>query len=356
MEKIKIIKNTTITVLLSSAFSNYGMDSKEQNNQETTPKEIEGKIQQQNCCNEICQEINEDFIDNPKMNKEEMWDQIEKSKITIEKIKNYLKISFPEIKDIKDIKEELSINFESDNTEDNLNEIFKPFNNKEVFIKNGEKLIEIKKSIFTKFRDKPINYSFCIIPQKDNYEDIKIYFTCEGLEKKIYATFSEETKKKSENKKIYSVIENQNKVKFKNQKNEEIKEKKEQIFLSQNISSNNDNIIIENNINKNLENFTIENKKNHITITFLNKVFNKDNREKIRFHCFPEEIFTPYNHQKGPIKNNTLVSEIKTTIFNTKKDNCMSIKYIKNKEINDYNIYFTIEGIDGKFYADKIAE
>ena len=88
-----MIQSTTITILLLPAFSNYGMDSKEkENNQETIQGEtIQGETNQekqeikeeQNFCCEICQEINEEFKADPQMNKEEIWEQIEKSRIKI---------------------------------------------------------------------------------------------------------------------------------------------------------------------------------------------------------------------------------------------------------------------------------
>ena len=138
MEKKKMLQSTTITILLLPAFNNYGMDSKEkENNQETIQEKQEIK-QEQNCCfNEICQEINEEIIANPQMNKEEIWEQIEKSGIKIEKKKEYLKILFPEINKIAKIKEEIFINFEMDKSEEkiekDLDNIFTPFK-KEDFI------------------------------------------------------------------------------------------------------------------------------------------------------------------------------------------------------------------------------
>ena len=34
----------------------------------------------------------------------------------------------------------------------------------------------------------------------------------------------------------------------------------------------------------------------------------------------------------------------------------MSIKFTLNNKKKDYSIYFTIDGIEGKFYADKIEK
>ena len=84
-------------------------------------------------------------------------------------------------------------------------------------------------------------------------------------------------------------------------------------------------------------------------------MFNKGNKEKIHFYCFPENFFTPYK-SKTPIKNGTQISVIKKGIFNSKKENNMSIRFATNKEKKNYSIYFTIDGIEGKFYADKIVE
>ena len=357
-----MIQSTTITILLLPAFNNYGMDSKEkENNQETIQEKQEIK-QEQNCCfNEICQEINEEIIANPQMNKEEIWEQIEKSGIKIEKKKEYLKILFPEINKITNIREKIFINFEMDKSEEkieeNLDNIFTPFK-KEDFIKNGTNLPSIKKSIFTNYMGK-MNYSFCIIPQKKT-NNIKIYFTCEGLEKKIYATFTEK-KEKNKDGKGSDFIKNENNINIESINNEKIEEKKENIEekdenikLSQNISYNNNSNIIEANTNKKIENFTIEEKENFIKIKFLNESFNKENKEKIHFYCFPEKIFTPYK-SKTPIENGAKVSTIKKSIFQAKNDKEMSIKFATNNE-GKYSIYFTIDGIEGKFYADKIAE
>ena len=314
MEKKKMLQSTTITILLLPAFNNYGMDSKEkENNQETiqgeTSQEKQGIKQEQNCCcNEICQEINEEIKANPQMNKEEIWEQIEKSGIKIEKNNiGELKILFPEIKEIINIREKIFINFEMDKSEGkiekDLDNIFTP-HNKENFIKNVTNLPSIKKSIFTKYKGK-INYSFCIKPKK-KINDIKIYFTCESLEKKIYATFPEE-KEKNKDENGSDSIKNENKINIESINNEKIEEKKEKIEekkekieekdenikLSQNISYNNNSNIIETNTNKKIENFTIEVSESYITITFLNELFNKENKEKIHFYCFPENFFTP---------------------------------------------------------------
>ena len=359
-----MIQSTTITILLLPVFNNYGMDSKEKekkNNQETIQEKQEIK-QEQNCCfNEICQEINEEIIANPQMNKEKIWEQIEKSGIKIEKKKEYLKILFPEIKEIINIREKIFINFEMDKSEEKIEEdldnIFTPFK-KEDFIKNVTNLPSIKKSIFTNYMGK-INYSFCIIPKK-KINNIKIYFTCEDLEKKIYATFTEK-KEKNKNGKGSDFIKNENNINIESINNEKIEEKKENIEekdenikLSQNISYNNNSNIIEANTNKKIENFTIEEKENFIKIKFLNESFNKENKEKIHFYCFPEKIFTPYK-SKTPIENGAKVSTIKKSIFQAKNDKEMSIKFATNNE-GKYSIYFTIDGIEGKFYADKIAE
>ena len=359
-----MIQSTTITILLLPAFNNYGMDSKEKekkNNQETIQEKQEIK-QEQNCCfNEICQEINEEIIANPQINKEKIWEQIEKSGIKIEKKKEYLKILFPEINKITKIKEKIFINFEIDKSEEKIEEdldnIFTPFK-KEDFIKNGTNLSSIKKSIFTNYMGK-INYSFCIIPKK-KINNIKIYFTCEDLEKKIYATFTEK-KEKNKDGKGSDFIKNENNINIESINNEKIEEKKENIEekdenikLSQNISYNNNSNIIEANTNKKIENFTIEEKENFIKIKFLNESFNKENKEKIHFYCFPEKIFTPYK-SKTPIENGAKVSTIKKSIFQAKNDKEMSIKFATNNE-GKYSIYFTIDGIEGKFYADKIAE
>ena len=360
-----MIQSTTITILLLPAFNNYGMDSKEkENNQETIQGETiqekqEIKQEQNCCCNEICQEINEEIKADPQVNKEEIWEQIEKSGIKIEKKKEYLKILFPEINKITKIKEGIFINFEMDKSEEKIEEkieekldnIFTPFK-KEGFIKNGTKLTSIKKSIFTNYMGK-INSSFCIIPKKKT-NNIKIYFTCEGLEKKIYATFTEE-KEKNKNWNGSDFIKNENNINIESINNEKIEEKDENIKLSQNISYNNNSNIIEDNTNKKIENFTIEVSENYITITFLNELFNKGNKEKIHFYCFPENFFTPYR-SKTPIKNGTQISVIKNGIFNSKKENNMSIRFATNKEKKNYSIYFTIDGIEGKFYADKIVE
>ena len=378
MEKKKMLQSTTITILLLPAFNNYGMDSKEkENNQETiqgeTSQEKQGIKEEQNFCCEICQEINEEIKANPQMNKEEIWEQIEKRGIKIEKKKEYLKILFPEINKITKIKEGIFINFEMDKSEEKIEEdldnIFTPFK-KEDFIKNGTNLTLIKKSIFTKYKGK-INYSFCIKPKK-KINDIKIYFTCEGIEKKIYATFPEE-KEKNKDKNGSDSIKNENKINIESINNENIEEKDENIEekdenieekdgnikLSQNISYTNNNIIIEDDTNKKIENFTIEEKGNIIKITFLNELFNKKNKEKIHFYCFPENFFTPYR-SKTTIKNGTKISAIKSGIFNSKKENNMSIRFATNNrgknKTKDYNIYFTIEGENGKFYADKIVE
>ena len=359
-----MIQSTTITILLLPVFNNYGMDSKEKekkNNQETIQEKQEIK-QEQNCCfNEICQEINEEIIANPQINKEKIWEQIEKSGIKIEKKKEYLKILFPEIKEIINIREKIFINFEMDKSEEKIEEdldnIFTPFK-KEDFIKNVTNLPSIKKSIFTNYMGK-INYSFCIIPKK-KINNIKIYFTCEDLEKKIYATFTEK-KEKNKNGKGSDFIKNENNINIESINNEKIEEKKENIEekdenikLSQNISYNNNSNIIEANTNKKIENFTIEEKENFIKIKFLNESFNKENKEKIHFYCFPEKIFTPYK-SKTPIENGAKVSTIKKSIFQAKNDKEMSIKFATNNE-GKYSIYFTIDGIEGKFYADKIAE
>lgn len=343
------------------------MDSKEkENNQETIQEETNQEKQEikeeQNFCCEICQEINEEIIANPQMNKEEIWEQIEKSGIKIEKKKEYLKILFPEINKITKIKEKIFINFEIDKSEEKIEEdldnIFTPFK-KEDFIKNGTNLSSIKKSIFTNYMGK-INYSFCIIPKK-KINNIKIYFTCEDLEKKIYATFTEK-KEKNKDGKGSDFIKNENNINIESinnkkieEKKENIEEKDENIKLSQNISYNNNSNIIEANTNKKIENFTIEEKENFIKIKFLNESFNKENKEKIHFYCFPEKIFTPYK-SKTPIENGAKVSTIKKSIFQAKNDKEMSIKFATNNEKKNYSIYFTIDGIEGKFYADKIAE
>lgn len=351
-----MIQSTTITILLLHAFSNYGMDSKEkENNQETIQEKQEIKQEQKCCLNEICQEISEEIKADPQMNKEEIWEQIEKSGIKIEKKKEYLKILFPEINKITKIKEEIFINFEMDKSEEKIEEeldnIFTPFK-KEDFIKNGTKLTSIKKSIFTNYMGK-INYSFCIIPKK-KINDIKIYFTCEGLEKKIYATFPEE-KEKNKDENGSDFTKNENNINIESINNEKIEEKDENIKLSQNISYNNNSNIIEDNTNKKIKNFTIKVSEGYITITFLNELFNKGNKEKIHFYCFPENFFTPYK-SKTPIKNGTQISVIKNGIFNSKKENNMSIRFATNKEKKNYSIYFTIDGVEGKFYADKIVE
>lgn len=359
-----MIQSTTITILLLPAFNNYGMDSKEkENNQETIQEKQEIKQEQNCCCNEICQEINEEIKANPQMNKEEIWEQIEKSGIKIEKNNiGELKILFPEIKEIINIRKEIFINFEMDKSEEkieeNLDNIFTP-HNKGDFIKNGTNLPSIKKSIFTSYMGK-INYSFCIKPKK-KINDIKIYFTCESLEKKIYATFQEE-KEKNKKGEDSNFIKNENNINIESinnknieEKKEKIEEKNENIKLSQNISYTNNNTIIKANTNKKIENFTIEVSESYITITFSNELFNKGNKEKIHFYCFPENFFTPYR-SKTPIKNGTQISVIKNSIFNSKKENNMSIRFATNKEKKNYSIYFTIDGIEGKFYADKIVE
>ena len=364
-----MIQSTTITILLLPAFNNYGMDSKKkENNQETIQGETiqekqEIKQEQNCCCNEICQEINEEIKANPQMNKEEIWEQIEKSGIKIEKNNiGELKILFPEIKEIINIRKEIFINFEMDKSEEkieeNLDNIFTP-HNKGDFIKNGTNLPSIKKSIFTSYMGK-INYSFCIKPKK-KINDIKIYFTCESLEKKIYATFPEE-KEKNKKGEDSNFIKNENNINIESinnknieEKKEKIEEKNENIKLSQNISYTNNNTIIKANTNKKIENFTIEVSESYITITFSNELFNKGNKEKIHFYCFPENFFTPYR-SKTPIKNGTQISVIKNGIFNSKKENNMSIRFATNKEKKNYSIYFTIDGIEGKFYADKIVE
>lgn len=363
MEKKKMIQSTTITILLLPAFSNYGMDSKKkENNQETIQEKQEIKQEQNCCCNEICQEINEEIKADPQMNKEEIWEQIEKSGIKIEKKKEYLKILFPAINKITKIKEEIFINFEMDKSEgkkeEDLDNIFTPLK-KENFIKNGTNLPSIKKSIFINYMGN-INYSFCIKPKK-KINDIKIYFTCEGLEKKIYATFPEE-KEKNKSGNGSDFIKNENNINIESINNKKIEEKKENIEekdeiikLSQNISYTNNNTIIEANTNKKIENFTIEEKENFIKIKFLNESFSKANKEKIHFYCFPEKIFTPYK-SKTPIENGAKVSTIKKSIFQTKNDKEMSIKFATNNEGKNYSIYFTIDGIEGKFYTDKIVE
>ena len=363
-----MIQSTTITILLLHTFNNYGMDSKEKEKNQETIQEKQEITQEQNCCfNEICQEINEKIIANPQMNKEKIWEQIEKRGIKIEKNNiGELKILFPEIEEIKNIREEIFINFEKDKSKEkinfeegkkDLNNIFTP-HNKENFIKNGANLPSIKKSIFTNYMGK-INSSFCIIPKKKT-NNIKIYFTCEGLEKKIYATFTEE-KEKNKNGNGSDFIKNENNINIESINNEKIEDKKENIEekdgnikLSQNISYTNNNTIIEANTNKKIENFTIEEKENFIKIKFLNESFNKENKEKIHFYCFPEKIFTPYK-SKTPIENGAKVSTIKKSIFQAKNDKEMSIKFATNNE-GKYSIYFTIDGIEGKFYADKIAE
>ena len=356
-----MIQSTTITILLLLAFSNYGMDSKEkENNQETIQEKQEIKQEQKCCLNKICQEISEEIISNPQMHKEEIWEQIEKSGIKIEKNNiGELKILFPEIEEIKNIREEIFINFEKDKSKEkinfeegkkDLNNIFTP-HNKEDFIKNGANLPSIKKSIFTSYMGK-INYSFCIKPKK-KINDIKIYFTCEGLEKKIYATFPEE-KEKNKDENGSDFTKNENNINIESINNEKIEEKDENIKLSQNISYNNNSNIIEDNTNKKIKNFTIKVSEGYITITFLNELFNKGNKEKIHFYCFPENFFTPYK-SKTPIKNGTQISVIKNGIFNSKKENNMSIRFATNKEKKNYSIYFTIDGVEGKFYADKIV-
>ena len=78
-----MLQSTTITILLLPAFNNYGMDSKEkENNQETiqgeTNQEKQGIKEEQNFCCEICQEINEEIKANPQMNKEEIWGKLKK--------------------------------------------------------------------------------------------------------------------------------------------------------------------------------------------------------------------------------------------------------------------------------------
>ena len=155
MEKKKMLQSTTITILLLPAFNNYGMDSKEkENNQETiqgeTNQEKQEIKEEQNFCCEICQEINEEFKADPQMNKEEIWEQIEKSGIKIEKNNiGELKILFPEINKITKIREKIFINFEMDKSEEKIEEdldnIFKP-HNKETFIKNVTNLPSIKKN------------------------------------------------------------------------------------------------------------------------------------------------------------------------------------------------------------------
>ena len=357
-----MIQSTTITILLLPVFNNYGMDSKEKEKNQETIQEKQEITQEQNCCfNEICQEINEKIIANPQMNKEKIWEQIEKRGIKIEKNNiGELKILFPEIEEIKNIREEIFINFEKDKSKEkinfeegkkDLNNIFTP-HNKEDFIKNGANLPSIKKSIFTSYMGK-INYSFCIKPKK-KINDIKIYFTCEGLEKKIYATFPEE-KEKNKDENGSDFTKNENNINIESINNEKIEEKDENIKLSQNISYNNNSNIIEDNTNKKIKNFTIKVSEGYITITFLNELFNKGNKEKIHFYCFPENFFTPYK-SKTPIKNGTQISVIKNGIFNSKKENNMSIRFATNKEKKNYSIYFTIDGIEGKFYADKIVE
>jgi hypothetical protein len=374
MGKKKIIQSTTITILLLPVFNNYGMESiKEENNQEINQGEInkktheikkepnfcceisqeinQGEITQKtheikeepNFCCEISQEINEENKANIQKDKEKIWEQIKEIGIKIEKKEKYLKILFPEKNTITKIKEEIFINFEMDKSEEeievDLDNIFISFQKKE-FIKNGTNLPSIKKTIFINNKGQ-INYSFCIIPKKDT-NNIKIYFTCKDLETKIYATSLEENKNGKDSNFI---------------QNEEIKEENKTIEEeneNQNISSINNNTIIKANRNKNIKNFTIE-KGNFIKIIFLNESFNKANKDKIHFYCFPEKIFTPYL-LPNPIKNGEIVSNIKKTIFNGSKNKDMSIKFASNNEKKDYSIYFTIDGIEGKFYADKIEK
>ena len=186
MEKKKIIQSTTITILLLPAFNNYGMDSKEkENNQETIQEKQEIKQEQNCCCNEICQEINEEIKANPQMNKEEIWEQIEKSGIKIEKNNiGELKILFPEIKEIINIRKEIFINFEMDKSEEkiekNLDNIFTP-HNKGDFIKNGTNLPSIKKSIFTSYMGE-INYTQ---PSQGKKKKIKMRMVLISLKMKI---------------------------------------------------------------------------------------------------------------------------------------------------------------------------
>ena len=198
-----MIQSTTITILLLHAFSNYGMDSKEkENNQETIQEKQEIKQEQKCCLNEICQEISEEIISNPQMHKEEIWEQIEKSGIKIEKNNiGELKILFPEIEEIKNIREEIFINFEKDKSKEkinfeegkkDLNNIFTP-HNKEDFIKNGANLPSIKKSIFTSYMGK-INYSFCIKPKKKSMT-LK-YISHVKVLKRKYTQPSQKKKKK----------------------------------------------------------------------------------------------------------------------------------------------------------------
>ena len=211
-----MIQSITIIILLLLAFNNYGMES---NNQEITQEEIipkthEIKEEQDSYCT-ICQTINEEIKTDFQINKENIWNQIKEFGIKIEKKEKYLKILFPEINEITKIKGEIFINFEMDESEEEkkivLDNIFTPFKNKE-FIKNGTNLPSIKNTIFINYKGK-IDYSFCIIPQKD-INNIKIYFTCKDLETKIYATFPEENKNGDDSNSI---------------PNEEIKEENENI-------------------------------------------------------------------------------------------------------------------------------
>ena len=68
----------------------------------------------------------------------------------------------------------------------------------------------------------------------EKINDIKIYFTCESLEKKIYATFPEE-KEKNKDENGSDSIKNENKINIESINNENIEEKDENIKLSQNI-------------------------------------------------------------------------------------------------------------------------
>ena len=79
MEKKKMIQSTTITILLLHAFSNYGMDSKEkENNQETIQEKQEIKQEQKCCLNEICQEISEEIISNLKCTRKKFGSKLKK--------------------------------------------------------------------------------------------------------------------------------------------------------------------------------------------------------------------------------------------------------------------------------------
>lgn len=106
--------------------------------------------------------------------------------------KNYLKITLPDDKNFQKLKSKIHLHFE-DKDGQKINDAFHNFKNTDAFIEDGTALDSIKKTIFSSGKNGRMDFSFCIIPQKDiNYKTINIYISCEGSDKKIYINKAQE--------------------------------------------------------------------------------------------------------------------------------------------------------------------